>query len=205
MLGRIVQIVAALALLLYPFAVYFGLSHWDVRAAALVLLILIAPAAIARLKKYRASEVRALAFVPLVTVGLLSLSAALDAAGFILVVPVFVNLGLLATFAPTLRWGPPMIERFARLQEPELSDAKVAWCRLWTFIWCGFFVLNGAVAAALAAFAPLGWWTLYNGLIAYGLICLLFAIEFLLRHWRFGRRPDDGLRGPASVERGPRP
>jgi len=204
MLGRIIQIVAALALLLYPFAVYVGLSHFDVRAAALVLLVLIAPAAIARLRKYRSSEVRALAFVPLVTVGLLAASAVLDAAGFILLVPVFVNLGLLATFGPTLRWGPPMIERFARLQEPELSESKVSWCRTWTWIWCAFFSLNAAAAAALALFAPLRWWTLYNGLIAYGLIGLLFAAEFVLRHLKFGRAGNDAMR-ESQFTGGPRP
>lgn len=204
MLGRIVQIVAALALLLYPFAVYVGLSRWDARAAALVLLVLIAPAAIARLKKHRASELRAIAFVPLVTVSLLSLSAALDASGFILVVPVFVNLGLLATFGPTLRWGPPMIERFARLQEPELSGSKVAWCRAWTWIWCGFFALNAIAATALALFAPLQWWTLYNGLIAYGLIGLLFAVEFLLRHLKFGRAGDEAIRRSHATGEPPR-
>lgn len=204
MLGRIVQIVAALALLLYPFAVYVGLSHFDVRAAALALLVLIAPAAVARLKMYRSTEVRALAFVPLVTVGLLAASAVLDAAGFILFVPVFVNLGLLATFGPTLRWGPPMIERFARLQEPELSDAKASWCRTWTWIWCAFFSLNAAAAAALALFAPLQWWTLYNGLIAYGLIGLLFATEFILRHLKFGGDHDDGIRASRCLG-GPRP
>ncbi|MFW2388417.1 MAG: hypothetical protein ACN4G0_08775 [Polyangiales bacterium] len=202
MIGKIVQIVAGLALLVYPFAVYFGLSHWDVRAAALVLLVLIAPAALARLKKHRASEVKAIAFVPLVTVVLLAASAALDAAGFILAVPVFVNLGLLATFGPTLRWGPPMIERFARLQEPELSEPKVRWCRTWTWIWCGFFVLNGAAAAALALFAPLAWWTLYNGLIAYGLIGVLFAIEFVLRHVRFGAASRQAL-GSSQAPGGP--
>lgn len=186
MLGRTVQIVAGLALLLYPIAVYVGLTRWDSRTAALVLLVLIAPAAFARLKKPRASEVKAIAFVPLITVALLALSAALDAAGFILLVPVFVNLGLLATFGSSLRWGPPMIERFARLQEPGLSAAKQSWCRAWTWIWCAFFALNATAAAALALWAPLSWWTLYNGLIAYGLIGLLFAIEFALRHLKFG-------------------
>jgi uncharacterized membrane protein len=143
---------------------------------------------------------KAVAFVPLVTVGLLGLSAALDDAGFVLLVPVLVNLGLLATFAPTLRWGPPMIERFARLQEPELPGAKVAWCRMWTWIWCGFFLLNAGTAAALAVFAPLEWWTLYNGLIAYGLIGLMFAVELVLRHLKFGRARVDAL--PASQSSG---
>jgi len=198
MLGRIVQIIAALALLAYPFAVYIGLTRWDVRAAAAVLLLLVAPAAIARLRRHRASDVRAVAFVPVVTVGLLALSAVLDSAGFILVVPVFVNLGLLATFGSTLRWGPPMIERFARLQEPDLPAAKASWCRIWTWIWCVFFFLNAGAAAALAFLAPLEWWTLYNGLIAYGLIALMFAAEFVLRHLKFGRGPVEALQGPPS-------
>ncbi|MGB3052056.1 MAG: septation protein IspZ [Polyangiales bacterium] len=201
MLGRIVQIVAALALLVYPFAVYIGLTRWDVRAAAAVLLLLLAPAAIVRLRRQRASEVRAVAFVPVVTVGLLALSALLDSAGFILVVPVFVNLGLLATFGSTLRWGPPMIERFARLQEPDLSTPKVEWCRMWTWIWCGFFSLNAVAAAALAFLAPLEWWTLYNGLIAYGLVALMFAIEFVLRHFKFGRAPAKALPAQPSAGR----
>jgi len=200
MLGRIVQTVAAFALLVYPIAVYVGLTHWDTRTAALGLLVLMVPAALARFGKHRSSQLKAIAFVPLVTVGLLGLSAALDDAGFVLFVPVIVNLGLLATFVSTLRWGPSMIERFARLQEPELSGAKVAWCRLWTWIWCGFFLLNAGAAAALALLAPLGWWTLYNGLIAYGLIGLTFAVEFVWRHLKFGRAPAEAL--PASQSSG---
>ncbi|MFZ1866195.1 MAG: hypothetical protein WAU39_18385 [Polyangiales bacterium] len=200
MLGRIVQTVAALALLVYPFAVYVGLTRWDTRTAALGLLVLVAPAALTRFGKHRSSELKAVAFVPLVTVGLLGLSAALDDAGFVLFVPVLVNLGLLATFAPTLRWGRPMIERFARLQEPELPGAKVAWCRMWTWIWCVFFLLNAGTAAALALLAPLEWWTLYNGLIAYGLIGVMFAVEFVLRHLKFGRAPVEAL--PASQSSG---
>lgn len=198
MMGRIVQTVAALALLVYPIAVYVGLTHWDTRTAALGLLLLIVPAALARFGKRRSSALGGIAFVPLVTAGLLGLSAVLDEAGFVLFVPVVVNLGLLATFASTLRWGPSMIERFARLQEPELSQAKVAWCHAWTWIWSGFFLFNASAAAALALFAPLEWWTLYNGLIAYGLIGLTFAVEFVLRHLKFGRASAEALPGPPS-------
>jgi len=34
---------------------------------------------------------------------------------------------------------------------------------------------------ALNIWAPLSWWTLYTGLIAYGLMGLLFAGEWLVR------------------------
>jgi uncharacterized membrane protein len=71
---------------------------------------------------------------------------------------------------------------------------------MWTWIWCGFFLLNAGTAAALAVFAPLEWWTLYNGLIAYGLIGLMFAVELVLRHLKFGRARVDAL--PASQSSG---
>jgi len=37
------------------------------------------------------------------------------------------------------------------------------------------------VVVALNFWAPLSWWTLYTGLIAYGLMGLLFAGEWLVR------------------------
>ncbi len=187
MLRRMVQVVSAVLLLGYPFAVYVGLTRWDVRTAALVLLALAIPIAISRLSKERGEDLRTIALVPLITVGLLALGAILNESGFILAIPVLINVALLLTFASTLRWGPPMIERFARLVEPDLSPPKVRWCRLWTWLWCAFFVLNAGTAAVLALFGTLEAWTLYNGFIAYMLIGVMFAIEFVLRHLRFGR------------------
>ena len=63
----------------------------------------------------------------------------------------------------------------------------LAWCRMWTWIWCTFFVINGSIATALALLAPLDWWALYNGLIAYALIGALLLGEWLLRRRRFPR------------------
>ena len=67
-------------------------------------------------------------------------------ARFVLAMPVVINAVLLATFAETLRRGQtPIIERFARLVEKELTGEKRAHCRRWTAHWCGFFALNGAI------------------------------------------------------------
>lgn len=79
-----------------------------------------------------------------------------------------------------------MIERFARLQSPQLTHEQVRWCRGWTFGWCAFFVVNGVVAASLALWAPLRAWTLYNGFLAYLAIGALIAVEWILRRRRFG-------------------
>ncbi|MCK5941621.1 MAG: strain DSM, partial [Planctomycetes bacterium] len=117
---------------------------------------------------------------------ILIVAAALDGSEYILATPVATNVVLLVSFGVTLRPGSmPMIERFARLQEKELDGEKRAWCRMWTWIWCAFFVANGATAALLALYAEMRWWALYNGLLCYALIGSLFAIEWLLRRVRF--------------------
>ena len=100
------------------------------------------------------------------------------------------NAVLLLSFGATLRRGStPMIERFARLQEPDLSLPKQAWCRTWTKIWCAFFIANGAIAAGLARYADVEAWAFYNGLLAYALIGSLLALEWTLRRARFRDAP----------------
>jgi uncharacterized membrane protein len=100
-------------------------------------------------------------------------------------VPVFVNLGLLYVFGRTLRSGPTIVERLALLRQPALSEAQVRHCRTTTAVWCAFFAANAIVCTALAWTAPLWLWTLYTGVIAYALIAVLFAAEWLVRSWRF--------------------
>jgi uncharacterized membrane protein len=185
-LKQLAGVVLGVAVIAYPLAVYAGLTQTGPRTAALLLLALFIPAAGVRVARLKSEKLTTLALLPLVTVSLLIVSALLDAGGFILAVPAVINLLLLITFGSTLRYGPPMIERFARIQEPDLSDEKVRWCRAWTLVWCVFFVGNGATAALLAAYAPLEVWTAYTGLVAYGLMGLLFAVEWTLRKVRFG-------------------
>jgi uncharacterized membrane protein len=98
--------------------------------------------------------------------------------------PVLINGVLLATFASSLS-STPMVERFARMQDPELGPAQVSYCRGVTRVWCGFFVFNMLISGLLALFAPLEAWALYTGLIAYVLMGLLGASEYVVRKSRF--------------------
>jgi len=186
---RLAGLLAGLALLAYPPLVWLGLSHGSPRLLALLLLVVLVPAAASRLRGRSRATLAPLALPPLVAIAALVMAAVLDARGWVLAVPVAINALLLLAFGFTLRRGSvPMIERFARLQTEALSPAQQAWCRTWTGIWCAFFLANGAIALALALAAPLAWWALYNGLIAYGLMGLLFSGEWLLRRRRFGTR-----------------
>jgi uncharacterized membrane protein len=95
--------------------------------------------------------------------------------------PVLVNGVLLAAFGASLLSGPSMVERLARLREPELPAAAVAYTRRVTQAWCLFFVANGSIALGTALFAPEALWSLYTGVISYGLMGLMFGGEYLLR------------------------
>ncbi|MGR4067253.1 hypothetical protein [Billgrantia sp. C5P2] len=96
--------------------------------------------------------------------------------------PVAVSVVMLITFLSSLWQGMPIVERLARLREPDLSPAGIRYTRRATWAWCGFFVFNGTIASWTALYADLATWTLYNGAISYILIAMMFTGEWLLRH-----------------------
>lgn len=169
----------ALLILLYPLAVYFGLTYWSARWVG----VIVAAVFFLRLLMLRRHRETARHLLPVVIVAMSCalVSAILDHEGALRLVPVAINATLLGAFALTLHNPPSMIERFARLMEPELSTEAIAYTRTVTKVWCGFFLLNGSMALYTALFSSLKFWTLYNGLIAYGLMGVLFGIEYLVR------------------------
>lgn len=186
-LPLVLRILIGAAFVLYPLIVWYALSHGSPRTAATVALCLALPVVLVRLRGKDPRAIGSLALLPFVTVFALALGALLNHAGFVLAVPAVVNAVLLAAFWSTLRReSVPMIERFARLQLANPTPDQVRWCRAWTRIWCLFFVVNGVTAAVLALWAPLEWWAIYNGGIAYIGIGALLAIEWTLRRRRFG-------------------
>lgn len=201
--GRPTRLGVALAIVngtlvgLYPVAVWIGLTYLPTRAVGLLVLGLLVPMLAIRLWRADRATFWSILRIPLAILALVLLGVVLDDRRYVLAMPVLINVALLATFGPTLAPGAtPMIERFARMQDPDLGPPKQAHCRQFTWIWCGFFVSNGTVAAALALTAPLAWWATYTGLVAYVLMGLLFTVEYVVRKARFreyGRGPHDRL------------
>ena len=175
----------ALLLGVYPFVVYLALAELGPRGVAGLLVLLASVRLLPRLAG-RGSDRDPLAGWH--AAALLGLGVVVFASGlgrFALVLPVAVNLGLLAYFAHSLRSGDSVVEAIAIRWEGAISDEKRAYCRSVTRVWCVFFAVNATVAAALALWAPVSWWTLYNGAIAYGLMAALFGVEFFVRRHRF--------------------
>ena len=101
--------------------------------------------------------------------------------------PVLVSGAFLTAFAYSLVVPPSTIERLARLREPELPPAAVAYTRRVTQVWCVFFALNGAIALYTALFGSMAQWSFYNGFLAYLLMGIVFAGEYCARFY-FKRR-----------------
>jgi len=164
----------AAATLAYPALVYVGLGRWNPLWMALLLCTL--PLARAW------SDRNPMWLVAAAGAVLLGGAASLQGSWLPLkLYPVLVSAVLLAVFAASLKFPPTVIERIARLREPELPAHGVVYTRKVTVAWCLFFVANGSAAAATAVWGSDQLWLLYNGLLAYVLIGVFFAIEWTIR------------------------
>ena len=105
---------------------------------------------------------------------------------FIKLYPVLMNLIFLFTFGSTLFISPNICFRFACLADKKLASSMISrrvekYCFRVTLIWCVFFVLNGSVALYTVFAKSDRIWSIYNGGIAYFLMGVLFAVEFIVR------------------------
>lgn len=175
---RLLQGAVWLVLLLYPLAVWVGLTHWGTALLAPLLVGVFSLRLLMLRGKLRQQMWlgKALAMVGI----LLALASwALKQSHWLLYYPVLVNAILL--FAYSLFAPPTVVERLARITEPQLDAAGIAYTRRVTQVWCGFFIVNGAIALATCLSGDITLWTLYNGGISYLLMGALMGIEWIVR------------------------
>lgn len=165
----------------YPLVIYFGLKFFEPRIVAVLL-------AVTLLLRQRHAAQRLLTGlthvdrgVLLTLLGLAMLTGWTNSETLLRFYPATMNLGMLLLFGTSLKSPPSIVERFARLQEPELPPDGIRYTRRVTQVWCVFFIVNGTLAVWTALYASRELWSLYNGLIAYLLMGTLFAGEWLIR------------------------
>lgn len=161
--------------ILYPALVYFGSRYFSPQMLALVLALLVLG------RRTSAFGVRTGPWWAAGGLLLAVLAFELKNGLLLKMYPVLVNGGLLAIFASSLRNPPTIAERIARLRRPNLPQVAVAYTRKVTQAWCIFFVGNALVALWTALWWPDQAWFIYNGVIAYVLVGVLFAAEWLVR------------------------
>lgn len=162
--------------LLYPLAVYFGIQYfepWKIAAAFFILLLL-------RLMIIQADTKwnNGLLLVACLYCVLAIWNNNLITLRFY---PVIISIGLFVLFVSSLFFPPPIIERIARLQHPQLPEQGVIYTRKVTLVWSLFFLLNGMIATLTAVWGSFECWSLYNGLISYSLMGLLMGVEYWVR------------------------
>lgn len=180
MASYVVSLLMVAITLAYPLAIWLGQNRFGPRVLAIPLLLLV----LMRLPALKISTTWrwCVGGALLLVMCALWVNAILP----LKLYPVLVNGVLLAVFAYSLLLPPSVIERWARLHDAEFSARAIVYTRRVTQVWCIFFALNGAAALVTALWASATVWMLYNGLIAYILMGLLFVGEYCIR-WRFKR------------------
>lgn len=164
----------------YPIAVWCGLKNWGIGILAPLLGLVF----ILRLATFRGKLSQLTFFgktIAIAGIALVSISVLLRETSLLLYYPVAVNTLLFVLFFSSLRAGQSIVERLARLSEPDLPPAGVSYTRRVTQIWCIFFVCNGSLALYTCLKGDITLWALYNGGISYLLIGLLMGIECIVR------------------------
>lgn len=130
---------SAIVLFAYPFAVYFGIDKFGLNLVGGLLIA----ALLLRLFVANKTPLQEFKFLALTTgaVGILLvvLGMVFKQHGWLKFYPVVVNVCMLCVFAFSLKQPQSIIERLARLQEPELPPSGVAYTRKVTMVWCVFF------------------------------------------------------------------
>lgn len=179
------KVLDAIVLLLYPLIVFGGLTYLGVRWTALALLVLVGRRFVAVLLKSRTTS-RIVFIQAAAMVAIIGSAAASGSAFALRLAPFAVSLTFIAMFGSSLRVNStPIIERFARLQKPNLPPDHVSYCRTLTKVWIGILAVNSALLLSASLIQDDKIWAIIVGPLSYGLIGFSFGLEYLFRKWRF--------------------
>ena len=173
-LARSLNLAGLLAVIAYPFAVYFGLGRFSPRIMVAGLLALLG------LRMYRAPNGRGRLPYLVGGVGVIIIAARSPAVG-LRAYPILISLTLASVFGYSLLRPPTIIEQIVRMRRPHMPPQIVTYLRNVTVVWTGFFLLNAAISAATVVSGSIKLWTLYNGFVSYLMIGAILAGEFMLR------------------------
>ena len=166
----------------YPFIVYFGLDHFDPRtiAAILIGLAIIRLIVTSRVKTWVISPSQT-KWIAATLVIICCLVIFFNTSDYLKFYPLLVNISMFIVFFTSLLNPPTVIERIARIKSPELPVEGVRYTRNVTIVWCLFFFINGAMALYTSLASDVAFWAIYNGLISYVIMGILFIGEYAIR------------------------
>jgi uncharacterized membrane protein len=187
-----VKILIILLTLLYPLFVFWGLGIFSIREVSITLLAFFFLRLLLTKKeqlknnkatnkiKEKTSPLSS-GYIVFPVILLFLFSFIFENHIGVLFYPVVINSSLALIFLYSLYNPPPVIEKLARLKTPDLPEKAIKYTRTVTKVWLVFFILNATIAAYTALYTSLATWTLYNGLLSYIGIGILFGIEYIVR------------------------
>lgn len=170
------KILVGVLILLYPAVIYYGITN-DMAWFGLSLLIIFLA--------YQAWSSPHQSWLYLSLVVVLLLGGWFEQGLMVKLVPLFIHISMFVVFWFSLRADSPIIEKFARLDFPELPEDLAEHCRQMTYVWAAFFALNIVVIITLAWWGSDELWLLYNGVLAYVLVGVLIVGEYIWRKLKF--------------------
>ncbi|MGY6276224.1 hypothetical protein [Methylomonas sp. MgM2] len=162
----------------YPFLIWLSLDYFQPRTLALILAGLFALRILSA--KDRSTDRITRLIVPICVLFLLAI-AWLNRTGGLMIYPVLVSLSFFFVFSVSLVYPPTVVERLARLEDPDLPAQGIVYTRKVTQVWSAFFLGNAAVSLFTVWYGDRWLWSLYNGCVFYILMGLLMTAEMAVR------------------------
>lgn len=174
--------ISGLALAVFPLFVLVGIRFLDLSTLWLILIGLLAVRMVSARWFARLSLIPQLGICGLITLlAMLPLALEMDLMLGIRFYPVAANMAAFSLFFSSLFADETLVERIARLHRGPLPPAGRRYTRQVTRVWCVFLFANMLIALATALWASDFVWGLYNGLVSYCLVVVLFVAEYLVR------------------------
>ncbi len=182
------KVIDAVIFVLYPLLVLVGMTYLGIRLTAVILLLFVGRRIIALLLANKA-ETRVVLYQA-AAMGVIMGAAALSESPIALrAAPFFISLTFIFTFAISLR-TTPLIERFARMTDPELSEEEVQYCRNLTKVWVAVLSCNSMLVFGAAFVEDHVLWSILVGPVSYSVLGSVFVFEYPYRKYRFRKFND---------------
>lgn len=184
-LDKIAKIITTGLSIGYPFVLYIYGPHWQsslLLGTILTLMSLRALSPLLQNKPLTSYQQNFLLFMGTLGMGLL-IGYIIDKSLMPYLYPVMVSFSMGTVFVKSLISPPSLIEQLARLHEPLLDEQGIIYTHKVTILWAIYCFSNGLISGAIALWGSHTTWALYNGVISYVIMGILFAGEFGVRRW----------------------
>lgn len=183
-LAKFIDIIVAIVTLTYPFLLWFAIHSEQSFYFALAMILLGVLKLLRKKKPSMLLSINQQYFLSLMMIGMGVVTLLFKNAQVFQLYPLIISAVFFIIFASSLSAEKSMIEVFASKIEKNITAEKKHYMRKLTKVWCGFFIVN-IIFSLISWGLGLNAWLLYNGVISYMLMGLLFIAEYGYRHYKF--------------------